>query len=107
MTEMLKLETSGSAEGWVPSAYAYMYAQYCRRCGAAPGQPCIARRKQSAVLSDPAHAFHTARQDDGIRHYYQDVAAAPDVQDRVLGECYGSVPVPMSTEVTPGLQLLP
>lgn len=91
---------------WFPSVHEYALARRCSTCGAQPGQPCDAPRKQGAVEqrdrvraqvgaeplpTDPLHLMHAQRFDAGSRHYDRDVQKAPWPEDREPGRRYDTL----------------
>lgn len=91
---------------WFPPVHEYALAHRCPKCGAEPGHPCDAPRKQAAVdqldqaremvglepfEADPLHLMHVQRVDAGSRHYDRDVQAAPWSEDREPGRRYDTL----------------
>ncbi|MEV6179895.1 hypothetical protein [Streptomyces sp. NPDC052015] len=89
-----------------PPVHEYALAHRCTKCGAEPGQPCDAPRKQAdidqrqqvremtgrePVETDPLHLLHVQRVDAGSRHYDRDVQAAPWPEDREPGRRYDTL----------------
>ncbi|MEY9997348.1 hypothetical protein ABIE67_009467 [Streptomyces sp. V4I8] len=86
-----------------PSLYEYALARRCTNCGAQPGLPCEAPRKQDeiagrnrirAMVGQPpveVNPLHTVRVDAGSRHLDRDVAAAPWPKDREPGRPYDTL----------------
>jgi hypothetical protein len=89
-----------------PPLHAYALAHRCTTCGAQPGEPCDAPRKNAqlarvdATLArferppmdhDQLHRMHGPRQDAGRRHYRRDVGAAPWWEDREPGRRYDTL----------------
>lgn len=94
-----------NATPW-PPLHAYALAHRCTTCGAQPGEPCNAPRKNASLARvdairarfgdapmehDPLDRMHGPRQDAGLRHYRRDVKAAPWSEDRELGRRYDSL----------------
>ena len=90
-----------------PPPHVYALAHRCPTCGAQPGDPCDAPRKETAVDEradaraqagrhqaawDPAQLIHARRQDAGRRHRGRDEANAPEPKDRVPGQRYDTLP---------------
>lgn len=90
----------------LPPFHVYALAHRCSTCGAAPGQPCDAPRKQGEIdgrnlnrahlgqpplVPDPLHLLHAARVDAGGRHRDRDVGAAPWPEDREPGRRYDTL----------------
>lgn len=93
-------------EPGLPPLHEYVLAHRCPTCGAQPGQPCDAPRKQGeidgrnavrarlgqpALETDPLHLMHVARVDAGSRHQDRDIAAAPWPEDREPGRRYDTL----------------
>ncbi|WP_327266567.1 hypothetical protein OG444_38750 [Streptomyces sp. NBC_01232] len=83
---------------WFPPLSEYAFARGCPRCGAGPGEPCIAPRKNArlaradhAGVDDEARRMHAPRLDAAIRHYHRDVGKAPLPDARVPGRRYDSL----------------
>jgi hypothetical protein len=89
-----------------PPLHEYVLAHRCSTCGAQPGQPCDAPRKQAEIDSrnanraqvgqppletNPLHLMHVARVDAGSRHQDRDITAAPWPEDREPGRRYDTL----------------
>lgn len=89
-----------------PPVHEYALAHRCSHCGARPGVPCDAPRKQDAralrdrireltgqppLEPDPLALMHSQRIDAGNRHYERDLAAAPWPEDREPGRRYDTL----------------
>jgi hypothetical protein len=89
-----------------PSVYDYALARRCSNCGAEPGLPCEAPRKQGEIAGrnrtramvgqppvefDPLHMLHAVRVDAGNRHRTRDIGAAPWPEDREPGRRYDTL----------------
>lgn len=89
-----------------PPVHVYALAHRCTTCGAEPGVPCEAPRKEAEIegrnrfreqvgqpplKTDPLHLMHVARVDAGSRHQDRDVARAPWPEDRVPGRRYDTL----------------
>jgi hypothetical protein len=89
-----------------PPVHVYALAHRCTTCGAQPGTPCDAPRKEASIgrmnaVRDlvgqppldlpPTHYMHATRQDAGRRHYERDVEKAPWPEDRVPGQRYDTL----------------
>lgn len=89
-----------------PPFHAYALAHRCTTCGAEPGTPCDAPRKQAEIdrmnntraqlgqptlEPDPLRLLHATRIDAGGRHRDRDVAAAPWPEDREPGKRYDTL----------------
>jgi hypothetical protein len=92
-----------------PPVHVYALAHRCTTCGAQPGSPCDAPRKQGEIdgrnsirkqaglppfETDPLHLMHATRVDAGSRHYDRDVGAAPWPEDREPGRRYDTLDRP-------------
>lgn len=89
-----------------PPLHEYALAHRCSTCGAKPGTPCDAPRKEADVAQmnaareqvgqrpierPPTHFMHATRNDAGLRHYNRDLANAPWPEDRVPGQRYDTL----------------
>jgi len=89
-----------------PPVYDYALARRCTQCGAQPGLPCNAPRKQDELAArnraraqtgqpplelDPLAMLHVARVDAGNRHRARDIGAAPWPEDREPGRRYDTL----------------
>ena len=89
-----------------PPLHAYALAHRCTSCGAEPGEPCNAPRKNASLNRidairarfgdapmehDPLQRMHAPRYDAGRRHYHRDVVAAPWAEDREPDRRYDSL----------------
>lgn len=90
----------------LPPVYEYALARRCATCGAEPGLPCEAPRKQDDIAArnriraernlppvevNPLAMLHTTRVDAGSRHQDRDSAAAPWPKDRIPGQRYDTL----------------
>jgi hypothetical protein len=91
----------------LPPVHVYALAHRCSTCGAEPGQPCDAPRKeadhdslndireqvgQPQVEWHPSQLIHARRQDAGRRHRDRDELQAPWPKDREPGRRYDTLP---------------
>ena len=89
-----------------PPVHEYALAHRCTTCGAQPGQPCQAPRKQAEIdgfnairekvgqppiTPDPLQLMHVTRVDAGSRHQDRDIASAPWPEDREPGRRYDTL----------------
>jgi hypothetical protein len=89
-----------------PPVHVYALAHRCTTCGAEPGVPCDAPRKQAQIdgfnqireqvgqqpfETDPLHLMHVRRVDAGNRHRDRDIGAAPWPEDRETGRRYDTL----------------
>lgn len=89
-----------------PTLYEYALARRCTRCGAEPGLPCNAPRKQDDIAArhqiraqvgrpamelNPLEILHSVRVDAGSRHKDRDIGAAPWPEDREPGRRYDTL----------------
>ncbi|MFF7190529.1 hypothetical protein ACFZAR_36160 [Streptomyces sp. NPDC008222] len=89
-----------------PPVHVYALAHRCSTCGAEPGVPCDAPRKEADFDSlasirarpgrpqtewHPSQLIHARRQDVGARHRNRDVASAPPPEDREPGRRYDTL----------------
>lgn len=89
-----------------PPPHVYALAHRCSTCGAEPGEPCDAPRKEAdydartgarALLGrpqpewHPSQLIHVTRQDAGRRHQERDQANAPRPEDRTPGQRYDTL----------------
>jgi hypothetical protein len=91
----------------LPPVHVYALAHRCSTCGAEPGQPCDAPRKeadhdslndireqvgQPQVEWHPSQLIHARRIDVGNRHRDRDELQAPWPKDREPGRRYDTLP---------------
>jgi hypothetical protein len=77
----------------LPTHDSYVMAHRCRRCKAAPGEPCNYKRRTLAALDkDPSVRVHVTRSDAGTRHFYRDLGKAPWPEARGPGKRYDTLP---------------
>lgn len=89
-----------------PLDHVYALAHRCSQCGAEPGVPCEAPRKEADFDSradirhrtgraqvewDAAQLIHARRQDAGRRHRERDEMKAPAPEDREPGRRYDTL----------------
>ena len=89
-----------------PPQHVYALAHRCPQCGAEPGEPCDAPRKEAAYDTraemrarhgrpqpewDPSQLIHVRRQDACDRHRSRDIGAAPWPEDREPGRRYDTL----------------
>lgn len=89
-----------------PPLHVYVLAHRCTTCGAEPGEPCDAPRKEAAVDSlmeqrarfgqpqlawDSQRLMHARRQDAGRWHFERDEMNAPWPAGRVPGRRYDTL----------------
>lgn len=89
-----------------PPVHVYALAHRCSTCGAEPGVPCDAPRKEADVDSrmdmrqrsgqpqvewNPDQLIHARRHDVGRRHRERDEAKAPWPKDREPGRRYDTL----------------
>ncbi|MBX9365575.1 hypothetical protein [Streptomyces sp. WAC04114] len=90
----------------LPPFHVYAMAHRCSTCGAEPGLPCEAPRKEAAYDAranirqrtgrpqlpwDPSQLIHASRDDAGRRHRDRDELAAPWPKDREPGRRYDTL----------------
>ena len=90
----------------LPPHHVYALAHRCSQCGAEPGVPCEAPRKEAdydnraeirqrtgrpQVKWDPNQLIHMRRQDAGDRHRDRDERNAPWPKDREPGRRYDTL----------------
>ncbi|QLJ06820.1 hypothetical protein HZZ00_37975 (plasmid) [Streptomyces sp. NEAU-sy36] len=90
----------------LPPPHVYALAHRCTTCGAEPGVPCDAPRKEAdfdnrtgararagrgQVEWHPSQLIHAARQDAGRRHRDRDEMKAPWPEDREPGRRYDTL----------------
>lgn len=90
----------------LPPPHVYALAHRCTTCGAEPGEPCDAPRKEahfdsradaraltgrSQVEWHPSQLIHARRQDAGRRHRERDERNAPRPKDREPGRQYDTL----------------
>jgi hypothetical protein len=89
-----------------PPHHAYALAHRCSTCGAEPGNPCEAPRKEADVDGradarartgrpqtewNPSQLIHARRHDAGRRHRERDEMKAPRPEDREPGRRYDTL----------------